>query len=824
LYLSNDAITNADTEHLKGFTALRRLDLSRTQITDAGLVQLVGLTVLQLLDLSTTWVTGGGLAHLQGMTQLQELILRGSAVAEQPLQPLGNLTSLQALDLLLTRVTDADLAYLENLTGLHRLDLSHTRITDAGLIHLKGLTALQHLQLGGNAITDAGLEHLTGLTQLRRLDLSETQLTDAGLERLKALTELEQLDLSGSKITGPGLAHLEGLTKLQSLSLNGTPITGTGLGHLKTLTELRFLTLRESQITDGGLAYLEGMTKLQSLELTGTQITDAGLTHLEGMTGLEGLGLSRGRITDQGLEHLKNLPNLKQVNFDGHPTPSSALFSTGGAEKASPIQEANPTDIGATARNDALPSGWSLDYDDGLRAGGSTTWVSGMATDLASLEGIPMNMDTSDTSRENERYEFEVCSPKGERVGTIDIRTNRRDTSTSRITLKPGKYVLRYTRRFGTPGDNFRAYSGPFPVDLPQPGMYKLRFPPKLSNAEINGVLGGCYALNFERINDGYDLAGFIYLDPRLSKPYAINGLPAGTYRLSAVTQDDHGNNLVSQAQATVRAGEKLTVNIAPPLRGDCSLRGAIAGRPGTYWTPTRMPQQTERQWFVLIRTRGSGPVEQTNAYEAQTMDSRYVIRGGNIVQETADRASYSIRDIAPGEYTVTAIEHPWFEGVPIERQQSKLLTLRLGETATLDFDLGDPPVGLAALPPLDRIGHGDQVARTTGKRLLICFFDVTQRRSRNRLLELNERGPSLAAQNVQVLAVQACDVQTGTLDKWLKQNNIAFPVSRMAALGDDLRAAWGIKILPWLIATDDRHVVAAEGIELADLGEAIPR
>jgi len=41
----------------------------------------------------------------------------------------------------------------------------------------------------------------------------------------------------------------------------------------------------------------------------------------------------------------------------------------------------------------------------------------------------------------------------------------------------------------------------------------------------------------------------------------------------------------------------------------------------------------------------------------------------------------------------VTAIEHPWFEGLPIVRQQSKPLTLRAGEKAVLDFGLGEPAV-----------------------------------------------------------------------------------------------------------------------------------
>ncbi|MBN1362047.1 MAG: M48 family metalloprotease [Sedimentisphaerales bacterium] len=469
-----------------------------------------------------------------------------------------------------------------------------------------------------------------------------------------------------------------------------------------------------------------------------------------------------------------------------------------------------------------LPPTWRLDYDDGLRAGGARTWKGQMANDLASLEIWPRPTDLQDTSWKDEDYRFEVLSLDGRSVGTIDIRRDDKDGQVPRSKIfRPGKYSLRYRRGGGKSADNFRMYAGPFEIDLSQPGMYKLYFAPKLGNAEITGSVGGCYALNFERTDEGFSVTGFVYQYP--AKQYTINGLPAGTYRLSGVTQYDGPNVFVSQAHASVKADEKLTVDINAPPQGDCSLRGVIIGRCGTYWAPTPAPLQTERQWFVLIRTRGSGPVEKTGAYEAQTMDSHYVIRKPRIVQETDTRASYTISGIAPGEYTVTIIEHPRFEGVPIERQQSKLLTLRPGETAALDFDLGDPvvwrydpngvrPTGInSELPPLGQIGHAAQADRTKGKRLLVCFFDMNQRPARNCLLELNRRAESLAAQGIAVLAVQASAVQADTLDDWLKQNAIAFPVGQIAGSEDGTRFAWGIEALPWLILTDEHRVVVAQ-------------
>ncbi|MHC4629386.1 MAG: leucine-rich repeat domain-containing protein, partial [Planctomycetota bacterium] len=72
-------------------------------------------------------------------------------------------------------------------------------------------------------------------------------------------------------------------------------------------------------------------------------------------------------------------------------------------------------------------------------------------------------------------------------------------------------------------------------------------------------------------------------------------------------------------------------------------------------------------------------------AYEAQTMDSLYVVRGRNIKQETANRARYQIEGVAPGSYTITVIQPPPLRGAL--RQQSKRMTLRPAENV-LDFDL----------------------------------------------------------------------------------------------------------------------------------------
>ncbi len=333
-------------------------------------------------------------------------------------------------------------------------------------------------------------------------------------------------------------------------------------------------------------------------------------------------------------------------------------------------------------KNNVLPVDWRLDYDNGIRPDGGKSWLSNMAQNLASLKVVPKRVDP------NEEYKFNIHSLQGKEMGSVYVRPGSKFGDQNLKILKPDKYLLRYAREWGKPGYNFRMRCGEFLVDLSQPGMYELKFTPKLGAVEITGSLGGCYAINFEKVGKGPWIRGFAYQHGR---PYLLDGLPAGKYRLSAVTQRQSDNVFVSQAEVTVGAEDSTTVNMAPAPIDSCSLKGNILGKQKKYKTPwPKTWPESEGKWFILIRKPGSGVIENADAYEALTMDSLYVVRGSNIKQETKDRYRYNIEGLVPGKYTVTAIEHPWWSGCVITRQQSKPLTLRTGDEAVLDFDLRD--------------------------------------------------------------------------------------------------------------------------------------
>jgi hypothetical protein len=107
-------------------------------------------------------------------------------------------------------------------------------------------------------------------------------------------------------------------------------------------------------------------------------------------------------------------------------------------------------------------------------------------------------------------------------------------------------------------------------------------------------------------------------------------------------------------------------------------------------------------------------------------------------------------------------------------------------------------------------------------KGILVCVFDMQQRPSRRYVLELAGQANNLEQKGIAVFAVQATKVDEDKLNKWVKENNIPFPVDMIKAEEKKTQAGWGVKYLPWLILTDEHHIVITEGFSLDELKEKI--
>ena len=145
-------------------------------------------------------------------------------------------------------------------------------------------------------------------------------------------------------------------------------------------------------------------------------------------------------------------------------------------------------------------------------------------------------------------------------------------------------------------------------------------------------------------------------------------------------------------------------------------------------------------------------------------------------------------------------------------------------QAPTFYFPRGEPRdslVGLA-VPEFEDIQTDYSPEQAKDKRVLVCFFDMDQRPSRNCIMRLAKQAEQLKQKGVAVVAVQASKVDEDTLNEWVKKYNIPFAVGMVQGDEEETRFAWGVRSLPWLILTDDKRVVRAEGFGLSELNEKI--
>jgi hypothetical protein len=125
-------------------------------------------------------------------------------------------------------------------------------------------------------------------------------------------------------------------------------------------------------------------------------------------------------------------------------------------------------------------------------------------------------------------------------------------------------------------------------------------------------------------------------------------------------------------------------------------------------------------------------------------------------------------------------------------------------------------------MPEFGDIEIGFSPAQAQDRRILVCLWDMNQRPSRHCIRELAKRAEELKGKGVTIVAVQASKVDKSELDAWIKKYQVLFPVGMVQGDEEETRLNWGVKSLPWLILTDRRHIVRAEGFALGELDEKL--
>jgi hypothetical protein len=146
------------------------------------------------------------------------------------------------------------------------------------------------------------------------------------------------------------------------------------------------------------------------------------------------------------------------------------------------------------------------------------------------------------------------------------------------------------------------------------------------------------------------------------------------------------------------------------------------------------------------------------------------------------------------------------------------------GQVIEKILKVGERPSKLVgqSLPRFDGISMEFSAEQAKGERILLCFWDMEQRPSRNCITQLARRAEELKRKGVTVVGIQVLAIDKSKLDTWVKENGITFPIGMAQGDSEKIRSTWGARSLPWLILTDADHVVGDEGFAVAQIGDKL--
>ncbi|MBN2590962.1 MAG: redoxin domain-containing protein [Sedimentisphaerales bacterium] len=195
------------------------------------------------------------------------------------------------------------------------------------------------------------------------------------------------------------------------------------------------------------------------------------------------------------------------------------------------------------------------------------------------------------------------------------------------------------------------------------------------------------------------------------------------------------------------------------------------------------------------------------------------------IIKHAYYKSDENVRHIPLGSYTLTIesftpnIEIESSEFVPDFPPDVSTSKYALDKAQAKEIE---PTIPAKYLRSLENIDINFNIEQAKDKMILICFFDIEQRPSRNAILELSKKIQELKEQDIEIIAIHTSKIEREYLDEWTKENNIDFPIGMVKENTGLTKNNWGVRALPWLILTNKEHIVTNEGFSIGELDEKL--
>ena len=591
--------------------------------------------------------------------------------------------------------------------------------------------------------------------------------------------DIQNLYVSCRHLQDADLIPLKGLTGLQSLALTSgrstytCPLTGEGFINLKGMNSLRNLVILFTMIDDESLAHMKYLTSLESLTLWNNRgISGDGLSYLRNLPSLRSLSFYMVPIEDSGLENLKGMHTLKRLSLQYTQVTDDGLAHLKGLTGLKYLVLPPHTTDAGLAKLSGLSSLEELAIsdtkvtDDGLvhlkgLSGLKSLSLSGRnisGQGLRHLHGLPRLKDVSIIM---DKVDDEGMGGLKGLTAVTSLHLERTQISDAGLANIEGLTALKYLCLTNTA--------------ITDAGLVYLKDLTSLEVLRLDVTLisdvGLAHLHNLAALRtlwlQGTDITdkGLVYLKGLQS----LNELYLGNTQVS----DAGLVNLkeLHSLQSLFLDGTHVSGEGFADLKGLKSLRTLVICVNSLSEAGERYLK--EMTWLHEL-TLGEGSVSEATVADLKKALPDCIIN---------------------------------VQRVPSRPPRPRRIPLTLS---------GKPLHGLKEL------GIDRSQAKIDEKKILVCFFDMEQRPSRNCVMRLAKRAEELKDKGITAIIIQTSKIDEVELNEWVKENDIPFAVSAVQGDEEKIRFQWGVKSLPWLILTDRRHVVRAEGFAFSELSDRI--
>jgi Leucine-rich repeat (LRR) protein len=860
--------TDEGLAHLAELGGLKHLAIPNCHsFTDAGLKHLVKLRSLEELNIGSGALTDAGMFDLAQVTSLRDLrLFNARSIGNEGVAALAALKELTRLELFAApKVTTSGLNHINSLTNLtdFQASVGYEQQWDGSTLQLGQLTRLERLAIA--VWQDEDMACLANLKNLKFLQITvRGPVTDKGIAHLQGLAGLDTLLVENVPLTDMSLASLANMKRLTSLGISGN-FTAEGLRHLGRLTGLTYLrVISETPLSQQAVQDLQAALP----NIAGVQTETrpfSGFTKLlvsvgERLPDFEGIKIDFAREQSKGRMILICFFDMNQ-----RPSRNCLLQLSRRAQELEaksvvvvPIQALKtdentlhewveksnirfPVGIVEGEADKTLPA-WGVKLLPWMILTDANHNVIAAGFGLEELDtkiGTPSSRDTDERDIISKMRSFDEAFLKActlvvhMRTPASPFNQYERGQTLTRITVILHEGAIAVEREISyTDVPAYREKTPATEIDYSPDGrliVWRYTRERSLIESDFQGHQAEkkCLLVSPDgQVTEHHGRPSFDFYRPSDMQRYIRwfhapiwatgRGLASSLTTVTEVHQGEDG--LISfSASGFLDPRIEGTWQMVVDPKADCLIRSACFTASGSD-TPSFECTTSGTKWFdayCLAERANIGRLQDTAVTEQYKPEPNMVLLD-------------EFRRILRGPLPEGVVVYDWRPNpqsvVPYIVPKSTMSEQDvLNETVDITADIGSAPslVG-KSLPEFEALGVKLRAADVSDTRMLVCFFDMEQRPSRNCLLQLRDRTQELKAKDVVVVTVQAAKADENVLKEWVKNNNILFLVGMVQGDGQKTRFAWGVKSLPWLILTNRDGVVGVEGFGIGELDDKI--